>query len=100
MSEFDAVRYANEELAPLLHALVELTGEGEHTDQQSFFASILSGVENAREAEDLADPFMQLSMSAFMGFSFSAPTAMLLDQLLARAQNLTESLSIDPDELN
>lgn len=100
MTDFDAVHYAQEELAALLRSIVELLEQDGNVDQERFFASILSGVENAREAEDLADPFMQLSMSAFMGFAFSAPVAMLLDRLLANAQNLTESLSLDPEELN
>ena len=92
--------YAKEELVPLLRALISLAEQEEETGQSRFFASILGGVEHAKEGEDLADPFMQLSMSAFSGFAFSPSVGMLLDQLLAKAQRLSESLSLDPSDIN
>ena len=92
---FDPVAYAQTELAPLLRALCALAESSEQTEQQRFFASVLAGIERARDGEDLADPFMQLSMSAFMGFLYDSATALLLDQLLAKAQLLAESLSLD-----
>ncbi|HKK52233.1 MAG TPA: hypothetical protein VKA74_11630 [Myxococcota bacterium] len=98
--EFDAVAYAHETLAPLLNALCELADSEQQLDQRRFFAGVLSGIECASEAEDLADPFLQLSMSAFMGFSFTAPTALLLDQLLDKAQLLSEALSLDASEIH
>lgn len=98
--EFDPIEYANEELAPLLRALCVLVRQEDHADQGGFFASVLAGVENADEGGDLADPFMQLSMSAFMGFEFSPAAAMLLDQILAKAQLLTESLSLDASRIH
>jgi hypothetical protein len=96
---FDPVVYANQELAPLLKGLCQLAESDRAMDQQRFFASVLAGVEGASQAEDLADPFMQLSMSAFMGFAFSAPTALLLDELLEKAQLLSESLSLDDSQI-
>ncbi|MEZ4333794.1 MAG: hypothetical protein R3F35_18720 [Myxococcota bacterium] len=92
---FDPVAYAQSELAPLLRALCALAETSEQTGQQRFFASVLAGIEQARDGEDLADPFMQLSMSAFMGFLYDSATALLLDQLLGRAQRLAESLALD-----
>ena len=96
---FDPVDYAREELVPLLRALCDLAESGAKPDQQRFFAAILAGVERARDGVDLAEPFMALSTSAFMGFRFDAATAMLLDELLGKAQGLTEVLSIDDAEL-
>jgi hypothetical protein len=95
---FDPVAYAQAEIAPLLRALCALAETSEQIEQQRFFASILKGVERARDGEDLADPFMQLSMSAFMGFLYDSATALLLDQLLAKAQLLAESLSLDDSQ--
>jgi hypothetical protein len=95
---FDPLTYAHDELVPLLRALCTLAETEQAPDQQHFFASVLAGIECASEAEDLADPFMQLSMSAFMGFGFSAATALLLDQLLEKAQLLSEALSIDASD--
>jgi hypothetical protein len=97
---FDPVRHANEELAPLLRALVQLSESSEEPDQGRFFAGILAGIERAVEGEDLADPFMQLSMSAFMGFRYDSAAALLLDRLLGKTQQLAESLSIDDSQRN
>lgn len=97
--EFDPVTYAREDLVPMLRALCDLAESGAKPDQRRFFAAILSGIEGARDAVDLAEPFMALSSSAFMGFRFDVATAMLLDELIAKAQGLTEVLSIDEAEL-
>ena len=97
---FDPLAYARDELSPLLEALCLLAEEDGHDDQSAFFRSIRDGVARAEDAEGLADPFMQLSMSAFMGFSFASHTAMLLDQLLAKAQLLSETLSLEPEDRN
>ena len=97
---FDPVAYANEELVPMTRALCELAEQEGQRDQQRFFASILVGLERTAEGADLIDHFMQLSMSAFVGFEFSAPVALLLDQLLAKAQPLSELMSLDESEIN
>jgi len=97
---FDPVAYINEELVPITQALCSLAEQEEQPDQQRFFESILAGLERTAQGADLADPFMQLSMSAFMGFEFSAPVAFLLDQLLAKAQPLSELMSLDESEIN
>ena len=98
--EFDPVSYSTEELVPLIRALVLLAEQEGEMGQSRFFNSILGGLENATEGEDLADPFMQLTMSAFSGFAFSPAVGMLLDQLLVKAQRLSEALSLDSSDLN
>jgi hypothetical protein len=97
---FDPVSYSTEELVPLIRALISLAEQEGEMGQSRFFTSILGGLENATEGEDLADPFMQLTMSAFSGFAFSPAVGMLLDQLLAKAQRLSEVLSLDSSEIN
>ena len=57
-------------------------------------------IEAARHPDDLADPFIQLSMSAFLGFQFPSPVAMVLDQLLMHAQELTLVMSLEERELH
>ena len=99
-ADFDPVRYAKEELSPLLYSLCELAESEGAEDQLRFFRSILDGIDRAVHSDHLADPFMQLSMSAFMGFSYSPHATFLLDLALEKAQNLSESLSNDPSELN
>lgn len=95
--EFDPPAYAREELVPLLVSLCELVESESKEDQARFFRGLLAGVERARDAEDLADPLMQLSTSAFLGFAYSAHAALLLDLVLEKAQLLTEALSVDED---
>jgi hypothetical protein len=95
---FEPLDYARNEIAPLLRAIVVSVEEEERADQVRFFSAILNGVENARDATDLAEPFMELSMSAFVGFDYSPPTAMLLDQVLLHAGQLSEVLSLDDEE--
>lgn len=97
---FDPVQYAHQELVPLLDALCQLAAVETAEDQERFFSAILRGVESASDATDLAEPFMELSMSAFVGFQFSPPVAMILDSLLEKAQHLTEALSLDAEEVH
>jgi hypothetical protein len=100
LMDFDPVEYARTRLVPFLNAILELLEEEDQPAQKTFFASIRSAFEAARDATDLADGFMQLSMSAFLGFRFSSPVAMLLDQLLMHSQELTEVLSLDEREIH
>ena len=97
---FDPLEYAQDQLIPLLDALrLSVADEGK-ADQEAFFGRIYAGMTNAKDAVDLAEPFMELSASAFMGFDFSPPVAMLLDQLLLHASQLSEVLSLDEDEIH
>jgi hypothetical protein len=97
---FDPVEHAQTKLVPYLNAILELL-DGEHqSDQEVFFSAIRRSIESARDSMDLADPFVQLSMSGFLGFRFSSPVAMLLDQLLMHAQELTQVLSLDEREIH
>ena len=89
----DAIETAREELLPLLESLGSLARDEGETDQVAFFAFVAAGVERAREADDLAEPFMELSTAAFRGFAYSAPVSFLLDQALLVAQTLSHTLS-------
>ncbi len=97
---FEPVEYANEQLMPLLETLREAADVEGKGDQAAFFGRIHAGMSNARDAVDLAEPFMELSASAFMGFDFSPTIAMLLDQVLLYASQLSEVLSLDEDEIH
>ena len=98
---FDAVEYAQQELVPILRAiLLLLVDESDQSDQLAFFQGILTGLERASDSDDLADPLMALSLSAFSGFNMSLGVTSLLDQLLDKAHRLTASLVAEPDELH
>jgi hypothetical protein len=87
-----------EELVPMLDALSKLAREEGAMDQAAFFERIRGGVANARELDDLAGPFMELSTSAFQGFQFSLPVSLLLDRVLVLAQTLSQTLSASTDQ--
>jgi hypothetical protein len=93
-----ATEIARAELVPTLQALSELANEEGMRDQATFFRRIESALENAREEEDLADPFIELSTSAFRGFSFSPAGALLLDRVLELAHRLSTTLSASTDD--
>ncbi|MFO0690120.1 MAG: hypothetical protein U0900_15590 [Myxococcota bacterium] len=97
---FDPVDYAQRRLVPFLNAILELLAETDEPEQEAFFLSIRRAIEAARHPDDLADPFIQLSMSAFLGFQFPSPVAMVLDQLLMHAQELTLVMSLEERELH
>ena len=97
---FEPLEYAQEQLVPILDVLRESAEAEGKADQAAFFGRIHAGMTNAHDAVDLAEPFMELSASAFMGFDFSPPVAMLLDQLLLYASQLSEVLSLDEGEIH
>ncbi|MFK7898202.1 MAG: hypothetical protein AB8G23_20385 [Myxococcota bacterium] len=97
---FDPVDHAKQEIMPLLDDVVSMAATEKHPDQERFFRSIREGIGRCQDAEDLADPMMQLSMSAFVGFEYSGMMAILIDRVLAHAQLLTESLSLSEEEIN
>jgi hypothetical protein len=98
--EFDPLDHARTRLLPLLQGVVALLEEEDQPEPRAFFAGILRGIEGARDATDLAEAFMQLSMSAFLGFRLSAPVSLLLDTLLMHSQQLAEVLSLDAEEIH
>ncbi|MDJ0866360.1 MAG: hypothetical protein QNK03_09655 [Myxococcota bacterium] len=89
----DAAEAARAQLLPLLDDLHALAREEGSRDQELFFARIYAGVRDARDPEDLAGPFLELSTSAFRGFAFSPTVTLLLDRVLAVAQAFSATLS-------
>ncbi len=95
----DVLSVARAELLPPLRTLLELVeAEGEPA-QHAFFGRVALGIESARDAEDLAGPFMELSTSAFLGFHYSPAATMLIDRILLSAQTLALTLSADTETL-
>lgn len=98
--EFDPLDHARTRVLPLLEAVVALLEEEGEPEPRAFFAGIARAVGGARDATDLAEAFMQLSMSAFLGFRLSAPVSLLLDTLLMHSQQLAEVLSLEAEEIH
>ena len=99
MTDFDAVKYAREELLPNLRALCETAEADGEPEVSAFFDRIRKQVEAAQDEADLADPFMELSTSAFRGFSMSFGVPLLLDEVLDRSARISEVLARDPNEV-
>ena len=98
--EFDPVGHARSKLVPYLNAILTLLEGGDERDQEVFFSSIRRSIEAARDPADLADPFIQLSMSAFLGFRFDSAVAMILDPLLMHAQELTQVMALEERDIH
>ena len=96
MTSPDAAETARQLLLPDLERLCALVRETD-PEQASFSERIRTGVERAREPDDLAEPFLELSTSAYRGFAFSAPVELLLDRVLEAAQTLATTLSASSD---
>ena len=85
------------QLLPLLASLCEAALEDRAADQHRLFARIRAGVEGARDLDDLAGPFMELSTVAFLGHVYSPAITLLLDRVLAIAQGVSLTLSASGD---
>jgi len=94
----NATESAREQLLPLLETLCQLAAEEGDARQSHFFGVVREGVVRARDASDLAGPFMELSTSAFRGFVFSPLVSLLLDRVLQIAQELSATLSADGEQ--
>lgn len=94
-SGIEAIR---DQLLPAMEALVELVRSEDKPEQLVFFERITRGVAAAREPDDLAGPFMELSTSAFLGFHFSPVVQFTLDGILADAQQISHTLSAPGDD--
>lgn len=98
--DFDPVAHARTRLVPFLNAILALLEGEDQPEQTAFFSAIRRSIESARDSDDLVDPFIQLSMSAFLGFRFDSAVAMILDQLLMHSQQLSEVLSLESHEIH
>ncbi|MCH2169623.1 hypothetical protein MK489_02475 [Myxococcota bacterium] len=90
----EALRTAKDQLVPLLQ-LLEALLEADAVPRQ-FFVRIREMIELAKDDEDLAGPFMELSTTAFRGFEFDLDASALIDQILLIAQRISARLSEDP----
>ncbi len=93
-AEFDAVAYAQRELVPLLKQITAATAAEGQTDQTFYFQNLLEGIGQATHEGDLIEVFFNLSAANFMGFDYAMPVVVLLDQLLEKAELLSESQAV------
>ena len=89
----DFVENARLQLTPLLAEVIDLLDEEAQVLERSFFTLRLVEANQMREGSDLLSLFLELSTTAFQGFSFSADQAEQIDQLLAVAESISFALS-------
>ena len=94
--DMEALSTAKAQLIPLLELLEALLEAEEDAVAHGFFARIRQMIELAKDDEDLAGPFMELSTTAFRGFEFDLDASALIDQILQIAQSISARLSEDP----
>ena len=90
---FDPIDYAQRQIAPMLRLCEDYAAT--NPEMAQFFRRIAEGIEAARHADDLAGPLMDLSTAAFRGFDFEMGITVVLDETLAAAARLSETLSLD-----
>ena len=96
----DALQTVKSELEPALERLVAVLEQEGEQKQRAFFVHVLDLVRACRDIEDLAAPMMELSASAFIGFQYSLSVQLLLDRVLASAQQAAMTLSADAENTN
>ena len=89
----DFVETAREQLAPLIADVIEQLDGDQQVLELSFFSMRLIQANQMREGSDLLGLFLELSTTAFQGFSFTPEQAQLIDHLLAVAENISFALS-------
>lgn len=89
----DFVESARDQLAPLITEVIEQLDDQGQILESSFFTLRLVEVNQMREDVDLMNVFMELSTTAFQGFTFSAVQAQHIDKLLAVAEDIAHTLS-------
>ncbi len=94
-----ATTTAQGEILPLMKELDEyLAGQGaEGEAPRNFFAVIYTAIEGAAETQDLMAPFMELSTTAFRGFTFDAQSSAMIDRILEVASMISAALSTGSD---
>ncbi len=91
--DFQEIVY-NELTQPVV-ALCEMLVEEGQMDQHAFFAGLLPLLAEPEREEMVLAAVIELSKCAFLGFQFSPPVALHIDQLLERSIDLAHTMSAD-----
>jgi hypothetical protein len=93
MTSFDALESAHLDIVPRLQMLCDAVRDAGEKDQLVFFDEIRVRIEKALSIEELLDPFMALSTSAFRGFSMNWESIAILDEVLETSSHISEILA-------
>ena len=96
----NALDESKAQLMPLMESLVEYLSQAGDTLAVGFFAEIYGMLGSVEAEEELLEVCLALSTSAFQGFAFDPYAALLLDELLARAEQLAFTFSANESAPN
>ena len=85
-TRFDPIDYAKTALVPLADELIACAAAAGSTEQSLYFDKVRAGLASAANAGDLIEVFFNLSAANFMGFDYTAETALVLDRLLEKSE--------------
>ena len=89
----DYVESARLQLVPLMTELIDDFDDNGQIMERSFFTMRLVQANSMQVGSDLLHLFLELSTTAFQGFSFTPGQAAKIDHLLAVAENISFALS-------
>jgi hypothetical protein len=87
------VESARLQLVPLITDVIDELDDDGQVLERSFFTMRLVQANQMQEGSDLLHLFLELSTTAFQGFSFTTEQAAQIDELLAVAENISFALS-------
>jgi hypothetical protein len=85
-------------LAPQMEALVEYFNATQEFRAAAFFSEIATALERVTEEADLIEVFLALSTTAFQGFMFDAAAAAAVDDVLAYAEQVSQTFMADDSQ--
>ena len=100
MNAFDALQWAHRDIVPRLQMLCDAVRDAGEKDQLVFFDEIRVQIEKADSVEQLLEPFMALSTSAFRGFSMNWESIAILDEVLETSSHISEILARGDDTVH
>ncbi|HAC80263.1 MAG: hypothetical protein P8K76_10745 [Candidatus Binatia bacterium] len=93
MTSFDALESAHRDIVPRLQMLCDAVRDAGEKDQLVFFDEIRVRIEKAHSVDELLEPFMALSTSAFRGFAMNWESIAILDEVLETSSHISEILA-------
>ena len=96
----NAVESFQSQVMPLMESLIEYLAQVGDSSAHGFFTEIYGMLGVANEEAELLEVCLALSTSAFQGFAYDAYSSLLLDDLLARAEQLAMTFSASDTRIN
>ena len=89
----ELVEQTRQQIDPLFLEVIDVLNNHQNFLPMAFFSELLIRLRQIDREVDLLHLFFELSTTAFQGFSFSQPEADKIDELLARCEMISFTLS-------